>query len=325
MTTQADEPQPFRLEGVQRELRQIPLSSIDMRPDDYSFRAEEDLTEGRLDDFLEDVKAQRGIHTPLLVRILSDGRFLLLDGHRRFTVLGILVRQRVEGFHANMEVPAVVITSDCSELDMLAMLASSNIQRKSLDAEGRQWLAFRLHQEGMPKDQIAKLLGVSTSTVDRDVTLGADPRMMEHVRLNHIGATDAARLVKLARDKDRYDEFMEEFERLVDQVQERLEEEAARQADQDEGSLFPIERWPQAQFTRDQIGAWTASLNSGTDFREPSFRYRASLKREKGQQRIVVDPLDKDVFDLTAQDVAKLYQRFVDLSAELEPVLRQKG
>jgi len=231
MSTDTQTPeQPFRLEGVQRELRQIPLSSIDMRPDDYSFRAEDDLTEGRLDNLVEDVKAQRGIHTPLLVRALPDGRFLLLDGHRRFTVLGILVRHQVEGFHINMSVPAVVITSECSELDMLAMLASSNIQRKSLDAEGRQRLAYRLHREGMPKDQIAKLLGVSASTVDRDITLGADPRMMEHVRLNHIGATDAAKLVKLARDKDRYDEFMEVFESWVDRVQEHLEEEAERQA-----------------------------------------------------------------------------------------------
>jgi ParB-like chromosome segregation protein Spo0J len=105
-----------------------------MRPDSYSFRDEDDLSENRLENLTEDVKSQRGIHTPLLVRVLPDGRFLLLDGHRRFTVLGILVRQQVEGFHADMLVPAVVITSDCTELDMLAMLASSNIQRQSLDA-----------------------------------------------------------------------------------------------------------------------------------------------------------------------------------------------
>ena len=78
MSTETKSPeQPYRLEGVEKEYRQISLSSIDIRPGDYSFRDEDALTEGRLKDFVEDVKSQGGIHTPLLVQALSDGRHLV--------------------------------------------------------------------------------------------------------------------------------------------------------------------------------------------------------------------------------------------------------
>jgi hypothetical protein len=149
--------------------------------------------------------------------------------------------------------------------------------------------------------------------------------MMEHVRLNHIGATDAARLVKTARDKGRYDEFISMFETCVSVVQERLEREVAQLAEQDETSLHPVEVWPNRQLSREQLNSWGESLDTGTPFVEPSFRYRALLKREKGQQRIVVDPLDIVVADLSAEDTAKLYRRFVDLSVGLEPVLQEKA
>lgn len=317
--------QPFRLEGVEKELREIPLRSIVVRSDDYSFRSEEDLSEERLTDLIESLKTHRGPHTPVLVLDMGDGSYLLLDGHGRVLSLRCLVRDGIADFTNDMMVPAVVIVSQVNERDRLAILASSNIARRSLDAEGRQRLAFRMHQEGMAKDQIAKLLGVSLSTIDRDVLLGSDPEMMGHVRLNHIGATAAAKLVKLSRDNQRYDEFMQTFESWVDQVQERLEDEVARAAEQDESSLYPVERWPGRQLSREQFASWVESLEKGLSFGEATFRYRAALKDDRGRKRVVVDPLDKALDGMTAEEVAKVYRRFVDLGAALEPVLVEKA
>jgi len=148
MSTETKSPEkPYRLEGVEKEFLQVSLKSLVVRAEDYSFRDDDALTEGRLKDFVEDIKAQAGIHTPVLVVALGDGRYLVFDGHRRVTTLRLLARDGVDGFDEGMLVPAVVVVSDISERDRLAILASSNIQRKSLDAEGRQRLAHRLHCE----------------------------------------------------------------------------------------------------------------------------------------------------------------------------------
>jgi predicted transcriptional regulator len=327
MSNAGKEPErPSALEGVQKKTTSIKLSAIETDPDAYSFRASDDLTESRLGDLLEDVRIHRGIHQPLIVKELPDDKYLLFEGHRRRAVLEILAQQKVEGFDPDMLVPVVVVPADISELSMLSILASVNIQRETLDAEGRQRLAYRLHCEGMPKEQNARLLGVSPATVDRAVTLESDPKMMEHVKLNHLGGTDAARIVKLARDKGRYDEFMDEvFEPRVEREQRRLEQEVEELAEQDEVSQQPIEKWPPRQFGKEQIDSWIESLRNGTPFVEPSFRYRALLKSEKGQQRIVVDSLDVDVSELKAQHVAKLYVRFSTLAAKLEGVVQRKA
>ena len=105
MSTDSNRPaEPFQLEHVETELQQIPLSSIVVRPEDFSFRDEDDLviSGDSLKSLGEDIKAHGGIHTPLQVQQFPDGRYLLVDGHRRFYALQAIVQERVEGFAPDM-------------------------------------------------------------------------------------------------------------------------------------------------------------------------------------------------------------------------------
>ena len=327
MSTDLSRPaEPFQLEHVETELQRIPLSSIVVRHEDFSFRDEDDLviSGDAIKSLGEDIKAHGGIHTPLQVQQLPDGRHLLLDGHRRFFALQTIVQERVEGFEPDMAVPAIVNAADASELAMVARAVSANVQREPLSAEGRLRAVIRLKRLGMPRTDSARAVEKSVSTIDRDIALGSDDEMMEHVGLHHIPATTAAELIKLATEAQRLDEFKEEFNSWVGNVQQRLEEEEAARADADESSLSPVERWPQRYLSPEQVKAWKEALGNQTPFAAPSFKFKALLRDEKGRRRIEIDPLSEDVFDLSSEDLAKVMERCLDLAADIEPVLIEK-
>lgn len=184
MSTELMQPaEPFKPEHVKTEFQQVSLSSIVVRFTEYAFRDDDhlDISSEALKALAEDIRVHGGVHTPVLLKRLPDGRSLLLDGHRRYHALLSLVQEGVEGFDAEMEIPANVIVSDASELAMVARAVSANVQREPLSAEGRLKAVIRLHRLGMPHGEIARLLGVSESTVTRDVALGSDEEMLDHV------------------------------------------------------------------------------------------------------------------------------------------------
>lgn len=131
-------------------------------------------------------------------------------------------------------------------------------------------------------------------------------------------------LIKLARDTDRLDEFKAMFDAWVEKVQQRLEEEEAARAERDEGSLSPVEKWPQRYLSAEQVRVWKQALEKGEPFGEPSFRFKALLRDERGRKRIEIDPLSADVFDLSSENLAKVMERCLDLAADIEPVLLEK-
>ena len=327
MSTLSKQPaESFQPERVETELQQVSLSSIVVRPADFAFRDEEqlDVSNEALKSLAEDIRVHGGLHTPVLLKRLPDGRFLLLDGHRRYHALLSLVAEGVDGFAADVAIPANVIVSEASELAMVARAVSANVQREPLSAEGRLKAIIRLHRLGMPHGEIARLLCISESTVDRDVALGTDEEMLDHVQLHHLTASNAAALIKLARDKERLEEFKTMFKSWVEKVQQHLEEEETARADRDEGSLSPVEKWPQRYLSAGQVKVWKEALDKEEPFGEPSFRFKALLRNERGRKRIEIDSLSADVFDLSSDDLAKVMERCLDLAADIEPVLLDK-
>ena len=327
MSTTAKQPaESFTPERVETELQQVSLSSIVVRPTEFSFRDDDqlDVSSEALKSLAEDIRVHGGLHTPVLLKRLPDGRFLLLDGHRRYHALLSLVAEGVEGFTADIAIPANVIVSEASELAMVARAVSANVQREPLSAEGRLKAVIRLHRLGMPHGEIARLLGISEAIVARDVALGSDEEMLDHVQLHHITASNAATLIKLARDKGRLDEFKTMFDAWVEKVQQRLAEEDAIRADRDEGSLSLVEKWPQRYLSAEQVKVWKEALDKEEPFGEPSFRFKALLRNERGRKRIEIDSLSADVFDLSSDALAKVMERCLDLAADIEPVLLDK-
>ena len=160
--------------------RQVPFRDLTARPDDYAFRDDDDLvTKGersKLKTLSEDIATTKGIHTPLLVRKQEGGKYLVLDGHRRFFATEMLVNQGVEGFdRATHTMPANVIVSNASELEMVARAVSANVQRQKYSGLGRIRAATRLKTLGMPEAEIGRILAVSETTISRDLIVGGRP------------------------------------------------------------------------------------------------------------------------------------------------------
>ena len=324
MAKQAKDPVPsIAMELVDTQLGKVPFSKIRIDSESYAFRDDGDFSPEALKALAEDIAAN-GLTTPLLVKALPDGTFLLLDGHRRYFAIKLLIEQGVAGFTAETPVPAHVIVSDASELTVVAKAVSANAQRQPYSDQGRIRAAVRLKRLGMPEAQIARLLGVSESTVARDLELGMDEEMMGHVRSHHLTSTTAAALMNAAARVGRLPEFKLEFQKWVDRVQQQVDAEELARAERDEGSLMLVEKWPQRYLTGEQVRAWKEAMAAGTPLGEPTFRFKAMLRDDKGLKRIEIDGVSKSIGELSAADLAKILQRCVDLAEDLKPVLLAK-
>ena len=165
-----NEPVTFESQPITAEPQQVALSAIFVQPEEYSFRNKDEFDDGNLKDMKVDV-VKNGIITPLLIQHRGKNRYVAIDGHGRLWCLKSLVEDGVDGFSADMLVPANVIPSTASELATTAFAVSANVQRRSFSAEGRIRATARLDKLGMPQAEIARRLNVSEATISRDLAL----------------------------------------------------------------------------------------------------------------------------------------------------------
>ncbi len=308
---------------IQTEPRLIRYCDLEVAPDDWAFREDGELqTHGDtpLHDLVESIKPRGNIHTPMLVKPHGDGKYLVLDGHRRYFALGILIDEGIEGFHAEMLIPTNVVVSDNSEGDLVLLTIEGNVKRNAPTAEGRMRGVRRAHQTGVPLKDIADVYGIGVSTVQRDLAVSSDEEVMKQVRENHISYTDAAALIKLALDKNRLPEFKQAFQSWLDEVLEQLWVEERKRLARDQESLNPVDFQAKKHLSRAQVAAWREALEKGEPFGKPTFKFRALL--DDGV--IKLDGLSKPVDDMTAEDLVKVLVRLTDLADEIEPILKQK-
>jgi ParB-like chromosome segregation protein Spo0J len=310
----------FQPEAVETKVAQVAFQDILSEPERFAFRDDGDLAEAGIKALAEDI-AVNGLATPILVALRKDAQYQLVNGHRRYAALALNINLGVAGFTADMLVPANIITSDASELALVTRAITSNTQQRPLSAEGRQKALLRLAQLGMPAREIARCVGVSEATVSRDIALAKAPCMLDHVREHHISGTQAAGLVKLANDADRMDDLCQAIEDWVVEVEAKIAAEQQRRKDADEDPLSVAETWPQRYLSGDQISAWKTALEKGLPLTSPGFKFRALIKDENGDRRIVIDGLSKRVAELSARNLAKLLVRFTDMAEELRPLV----
>ncbi len=175
----------FVLEGSKKTLRQVPFSKIVVREADYAFRegsGTNPFSEKSLQPLKESIMQHHGIHTPILLRDLGNGTYLLVDGHGRYFALKQLIDEKVLGFTPEMLLPANVMAAETSDLVMVATGISANTVRRPLAYEGRLKATKKLYELGMPRKAIAQLLNVGESTIDRDLALAGDEEMMAFVK-----------------------------------------------------------------------------------------------------------------------------------------------
>jgi len=314
----------FQSEQVETKLVRVQLSSIVADYEGFAFRDASELTEDGLKPLREDI-AVNGVTTPVLLAELPDGKYLLLNGHRRYTAIRQNVKQGVQGFTEDMLLPAYIIVLPCSELGQVSRAIAANIQQRTISAEGRQKAVLRLKKLGMPLKEIARLVGYSSSTVERDLALASSECMLAHVNEGNITGTAAATLVKAAADANKTDELCEAFAHWVDDTQQMIEAEGRRRQQADEEPQSKADKLPRSYLTIEQVRVWKEALKKGLPLGAPEFRFRAQITQKKGDRRIVVDRLAKSLNELSAKDTAKLVVRFADLVEALTPVVQEKA
>jgi hypothetical protein len=148
---------------------------------------------------------------------------------------------------------------------------------------------------------------------------------MEHVRENHIGYADAAGLMKLASDNNRVGDLKQALLEWVDACLDRLQAEENARLARDEESLSPTDWQLKKYLTREQVNAWREDLEKGEPLGKPTFKFRALIAEEQGRQVIKLDGLSKAVDQMTPGDLAKVYARLADFTADLEPIMKRKA
>lgn len=311
-------------ERVDSKLGRVALNLLDVDFEGYSFRTDDELSDDGIKILAEDI-AVHGMATPILVVGLPNGRFRLLNGHRRYGAVSLNIKLGVDGFSDDMLLPAHIMEGEPSELALVSRAVAANVQQRTLSAEGRQKAVIRLKQLGMPSKEIARCVAVSEPTVERDLALAGSGCMLDHVRDRNITGTHAAELVKAAEAAGRMDDLCDGFANWLEDVQAKIRAEEERRRENDEKPLSPAETWPRRYLTSAQIRAWKVALEKGLPLQAPSFKFRALIKGKKGEERVVIDAVKAKVADLSAKDMAKLLIRCVDLAEALKPLVEEKA
>jgi ParB family transcriptional regulator, chromosome partitioning protein len=216
------------------QLRKLPIDL--MQPGKYQPR--KDMDQEALQELANSIKAQ-GIIQPIVVRPISQNRYEIIAGERRWRAAQL----------ANLhEVPAVV--RDIPDEAAIAMSLIENIQREDLNAIEEAAALQRLIDEfGMTHQQIAETVGKSRTTITNLLRLlNLEKNVKTMLELGDIEMGHARALLALTNDM----QFataknivakglsVRETERLINSIQHKKQPAATKNIDPDINKLQTI-------------------------------------------------------------------------------------
>ncbi|HEY7807096.1 MAG TPA: ParB/RepB/Spo0J family partition protein [Croceibacterium sp.] len=160
-------------------LASLPLASIEPHPD----QPRRHFDEAALDELAASI-ARRGVIQPVIVRPLTEGRYQLVAGERRWRAA-----QRAQ-LH---EIPAII--RELEERDVTAIALIENIQREDLNPveEAR---AFQRLGEEYPPITVAQLVGKSRShVVNMQRLLDLPEGVLDHLSAGRLDMGHARALI----------------------------------------------------------------------------------------------------------------------------------
>lgn len=168
-------------------LRMIPLDRIAPNPEQprIVFKG------AALEELAESIR-EHGILTPLLVRRIENGSYVLIAGERRL---------RASGLAGMLEVPCWV-REDVGSREQLELALVENIQREDLDPIETAESYRRLCEEfGMTQEAVARRVGKDRATVANAIRLLRLPDFaLAELRVGRISAGHAKALLGLPDD-----------------------------------------------------------------------------------------------------------------------------
>ena len=132
------------------EINRLPLTALQAG----KYQPRQKMAAGALQELAESIREQ-GVMQPLLVRLVSQGKYEIIAGERRFraaTIAGL------------KEVPVLVSSADDQAAAAMALV--ENMQREDLNPlEESQGLARLIEEFGFTHEQAAKAVGKSRSAI----------------------------------------------------------------------------------------------------------------------------------------------------------------
>ena len=136
--------------NVISEINRLPLSALQAG----KYQPRQKIEAGALQELAESIREQ-GVMQPLLVRLVSVGKYEIIAGERRF---------RAAAIAGLVEVPVLVSSADDQAAAAMALV--ENMQREDLNPlEESQGLARLIEEFGFTHEQAAKAVGKSRSAI----------------------------------------------------------------------------------------------------------------------------------------------------------------
>lgn len=151
------------------ELREVPIDLIQRG----RFQPRRDMDPTALQELADSIR-QQGVMQPVVLRPLTEGRYELIAGERRWRATQMAELDRI---------PAII--RDVPDEAAIAMALIENIQRENLNPIEEAFALQRLQEEfGLTQAQVAEAVGKSRTTITnllRLMSLTEDVRvMLEH-------------------------------------------------------------------------------------------------------------------------------------------------
>lgn len=171
---------------IVRDIRSIPLTEIDINPDQPRHTYEE---EG-IERLAESIK-QHGLLHPINVYAKLDGRFMIISGERRYRAAKLLNEEKID---------AIVVKKPESESDMLTQQFIENVQREDMnifDIGCALYNLMRLTKKSSA--EIAEEVGLEKRRVNEYLRVsGADEFVQGLILAGYLNSSEVAgRLVDL--------------------------------------------------------------------------------------------------------------------------------
>jgi ParB family chromosome partitioning protein len=129
----------------------VPIEQISPNP----FQPRKTFNEASIEDLARSVR-EHGIVQPLVVNRISENKYRLIAGERRFRAAQ----------KAGLATVPVVIKETMTDSDTLQVALIENIQREDLNSIEEAYAYHQLHEEfGLTQEEIAKRVGKERSTV----------------------------------------------------------------------------------------------------------------------------------------------------------------
>lgn len=313
----------FNRDTVETRQDVVLFNKLYWEPEEYSYRDKRALKSDNesIEQLAEDIRQSGGLLTPLLVRQLDTGKFLVLDGHRRKAAIELLVKGQTPGFDIeSLVVPVNVIISEITKLEELMRSASANVSRIDFSKTERARVLKALYDEKCPEGEIQRILNIKKSQYDRDLLLSHTDWMMDLVEDKCVNYSTASRLLQVAKSTGMENALREALDEFVEKTKQALKAENKRRRANDQKEKTGDQLDPQKYLKADQVTTWEDDMRAGRQLSEAGFKFKALVSETKGVKTLEISSINRNLAEMGVNQISKVVKRLYDVLEELEPV-----